>query len=220
MIFRQNIHSCTECAKQLSSFSVMTFTYLRCEECEGAWVSHATLHRMFVEMRAGTRVEMKALPVEKKKRAGPSMLAFNVSDGYQLSFIEEPIIKVGRLESCHLRLDHPSVSRVHCVIEFDGFDEIVVIDLGSERGTTVNGKRINKANLRDGDLLQIGNHSVELTVLEKDAREPSASGRACVDCRAPMMRCHLQGVVVDVCEQHGAWFDAKELQLVLHRLTL
>jgi predicted component of type VI protein secretion system len=170
---------------------------------------------MFNEMRAGARVEMEARPREADT---PTILALKVAGGEQVLFSEEAIIKIGSLDSCHLVLDHPSVSRMHAVIEFNGRGVATLIDLGSASGTRVNDAPINKVNLEHGDLLGFGNLSVKVSVLAKDPR-PSDSGRGCVECRTPMVRQYLQGVEVDVCPAHGAWFDAKELQTILHRLT-
>jgi hypothetical protein len=65
------------------------------------------------------------------------------------------VIKIGRLPSCHLLLDHRDVSRMHAVIErtSDGF---VIIDLGSSTGTLVNGRKINKTSLATQDSITIG----------------------------------------------------------------
>src|SRR5213080_5091971 len=53
---------------------------------------------------------------------------------------------VGRREECDLRLDHKSVSKLHCVIvKTDGL--LLVRDLGSTNGTRVNGQRVRRAAL-------------------------------------------------------------------------
>ena len=53
------------------------------------------------------------------------------------------------------------VSRLHCRITA-GAAELEVIDLSSTNGTFVNGERVDRARLRDGDRLGIGR--VELLV--------------------------------------------------------
>jgi pSer/pThr/pTyr-binding forkhead associated (FHA) protein len=84
------------------------------------------------------------------------------------------VIKVGRLPSASLRLDHDGVSRMHAVIEVAGDDvggyEVQAIDLGSASGTFVTSARdevtrraprsIIKRRLFSGDRMQIGPFTV------------------------------------------------------------
>src|SRR5262249_23744650 len=76
--------------------------------------------------------------------------------------ITKDLILVGRKEDCDLRLDHKSVSKLHCVIvKTDGL--LLVRDLGSTNGTRVNGQRVRRAALLPNDQLQIA--SVRFAVL-------------------------------------------------------
>ena len=76
--------------------------------------------------------------------------------------LDREVVKVGRLSSAHLHLDHPSVSRMHAVIETSAAGS-TLIDLGSAEGTRVNGERINKAVIADGDEIQIGQVIVQVS---------------------------------------------------------
>jgi pSer/pThr/pTyr-binding forkhead associated (FHA) protein len=63
---------------------------------------------------------------------------------------------VGRQEDCDLRLDHKSVSKMHCVlVKTDGV--ILIRDLGSTNGTRVNGTRVRRAALLPNDKLSVAN---------------------------------------------------------------
>jgi pSer/pThr/pTyr-binding forkhead associated (FHA) protein len=63
---------------------------------------------------------------------------------------------IGRDGSCHLRPVSPDVSKFHCAIAHLG-ERIVVRDLKSTNGTTLNGTRITgTAKARDGDVLEVG----------------------------------------------------------------
>jgi pSer/pThr/pTyr-binding forkhead associated (FHA) protein len=63
---------------------------------------------------------------------------------------------VGRDEDCDLRLNHKSISKLHCVIvKTDGL--LLLRDLGSTNGTRVNGQRVRRAALLPGDTLAIAN---------------------------------------------------------------
>jgi pSer/pThr/pTyr-binding forkhead associated (FHA) protein len=70
-------------------------------------------------------------------------------------------VTIGRAENADLRLDHESVSRLHCRMEKVG-NLIRLLDAGSKNGTFLNGSRIDSEDLCDGDELQIG--SVTLRV--------------------------------------------------------
>jgi pSer/pThr/pTyr-binding forkhead associated (FHA) protein len=68
--------------------------------------------------------------------------------------IERDITIVGRKEGCDVRLDHKSVSKLHCVlVKTDGL--LLLRDLGSTNGTRVNGKRVRRAALLPNDLINI-----------------------------------------------------------------
>jgi FHA domain len=75
-----------------------------------------------------------------------------------------PVIKVGKLSSSHLRLDDDSVSRMHAVIEVTGPGDVSIIDLGSTKGTFVNGQKVNKAKLQSGDSVVVGDTRIEVSI--------------------------------------------------------
>jgi ribosomal protein L40E len=71
---------------------------------------------------------------------------------------------IGRSPDCGIFLDDVTVSRRHAVLhERDGRFEIE--DLGSLNGTFVNRRRVDAAELADGDELQIGKY--RLTFLQR-----------------------------------------------------
>jgi TonB family protein len=90
-------------------------------------------------------------------------IKFQIFKGDQLvreETLNEPVIKIGKLASSHLRLEDETVSRMHAVVEVTGPGELQLIDLGSTRGTLVNGERINKAILKSGDQIHFGDTKV------------------------------------------------------------
>ena len=101
-------------------------------------------------------------------------IRFEIYKGDQLvreEILAQDVIKIGKLASSHLRLDDETVSRMHAVIETTGPSEIHVVDLGSTRGTTVNGERITKARLQTGDEIMFGDCRVVVTFMEAAAQE-------------------------------------------------
>lgn len=79
------------------------------------------------------------------------------TDASAVTFRIKPgtIKTVGRAPRADFIVDAALVSRLHCRLEVTD-DRIDVIDLSSTNGTFVNGKRIERARLRSGDLLQVG----------------------------------------------------------------
>lgn len=67
--------------------------------------------------------------------------------------IVKDLTLVGRKEECDLRLEHKSVSKMHCVL-VKADDVLLLRDLGSTNGTRVNGQRVRRAVLLPND--QIG----------------------------------------------------------------
>ena len=93
-------------------------------------------------------------------------LKFQIFRGDELvreEVLSQDVIKVGKLASSHLRIDDETVSRMHAVIEIAGPDGVSLIDLGSTRGTTVNGERITKTRLQSGDEIMFGDARVVVT---------------------------------------------------------
>jgi pSer/pThr/pTyr-binding forkhead associated (FHA) protein len=71
--------------------------------------------------------------------------------------ITKDLTLVGRKEDCDLRLEHKSVSKMHCVIvKTDGM--LLLRDLGSTNGTRVNGQRVRRAVLLPNDQVSIANY--------------------------------------------------------------
>ena len=64
-------------------------------------------------------------------------------------------VLIGRGRGCGVRLNDTRISRHHCVLTYQK-DRWHVEDLGSTNGTLVNGQKITRAELLDGDTLTVG----------------------------------------------------------------
>lgn len=76
--------------------------------------------------------------------------------------ISEEII-IGRDPSCQFFLPDPKVSRRHARIYKAEDNKYVLCDLNSWNGTYLNGRKISKAELKEGDFIQIGDTTLEFT---------------------------------------------------------
>ena len=92
---------------------------------------------------------------------------------------------VGRSAEADFTLKHVEISRQHCRFTWDG-KECRVEDLGSVRGTTVNGEKVATAfTLRSGDKVGIGPAVLEFGM--GDAPTAGAPGAAGAEKGPPML---------------------------------
>lgn len=115
-------------------------------------------------------------------------ITFHIYEGDQhvrSATFNQDVIKIGKLDSSHLRVDDEAVSRMHSVIEVSGPGEVYIIDLGSASGTILNGQKVNKARLESGDQLQFGNTTVVVELGEAAAEEEEPMEAAPVAVQQP-----------------------------------
>jgi pSer/pThr/pTyr-binding forkhead associated (FHA) protein len=110
----------------------------------------------------------------------PTPITFHIFDRsgqhVRSETLTQDVIKIGKLDSSHLKLDDDGVSRMHSVVEVSATGEVFVIDLGSATGTIVNGQRVSKVQVNPGDQLQFGSLIVQLDFGDEpqDEEEESA----------------------------------------------
>src|SRR5262249_23690522 len=66
---------------------------------------------------------------------------------------------IGRSRECDVRLADSNVSRRHAEVRHED-GAYWIVDLGSTNGTELNGKRIERAKLSDGDRITLGSTDV------------------------------------------------------------
>jgi pSer/pThr/pTyr-binding forkhead associated (FHA) protein len=66
---------------------------------------------------------------------------------------------LGRSRDADVRIADLNVSRKHAEVRQRG-DEYVVVDLGSTNGTLLNGKPVERASLKEGDVITLGSTDV------------------------------------------------------------
>jgi pSer/pThr/pTyr-binding forkhead associated (FHA) protein len=86
--------------------------------------------------------------------------------GTAIEIVKE-ITVIGRKEFCDVKLDDPSVSKVHLLIaKTDGL--LLFRDMGSTNGTKVNGQRVIRGALLPNDKLQIAAVKYQVQLLPDD----------------------------------------------------
>jgi hypothetical protein len=73
--------------------------------------------------------------------------------------VSEPRLVLGRSRACDVYVADVNVSRRHAELLQEGATYWIV-DLGSTNGTAVNGKRIERERLRDGDRITLGSTEI------------------------------------------------------------
>lgn len=63
---------------------------------------------------------------------------------------------MGRASRADFIVDAPLISRLHCRFALDGSHRLDVEDLGSTNGTWVNGRKVDRAPLMNGDKVTVG----------------------------------------------------------------
>ena len=77
---------------------------------------------------------------------------------------------VGRAPGVDFVVDAALVSRVHCRLTLSDANQLELEDLGSTNGTFLNGKKVAKALLSDGDKLTVGRVEFVVNAESNDQR--------------------------------------------------
>jgi pSer/pThr/pTyr-binding forkhead associated (FHA) protein len=105
-------------------------------------------------LRLGVRERRRAIGPFPKPVPGRH-LALEDGDQVLLVALDRPLLHIGRSPSADIVIDDASVSRRHAVIVRQD-DETILLDDRSRHGVLVNGERVGRAILRDGDLIHLG----------------------------------------------------------------
>lgn len=92
-------------------------------------------------------------------------LSFEVSEPGQPArqfSLPAGVIKLGRHDRAQVHIEHPSVARMHAVIDASEGSTATLIDLGARAGTMLNGEPITKAELHHGDTILVGDVTVRV----------------------------------------------------------
>ena len=102
-----------------------------------------------------TEAKTVVLPKDDKKEFGALTLNMGGQLGKSYAIGEKGLI-IGRDPAqCDIVIMDPNVSRVHAWVTVKK-GEVVIIDRGSTNGTYVNQVKVENANLKSGDSIQLG----------------------------------------------------------------
>jgi hypothetical protein len=147
--------------EDLDHFAEVTETLAR--ELADAARDHARdegyhfLGPVHVELVVDRRFRTGSFSIDARLREAPGGVgagSIRLPDGDRLP-LEGHAISIGRLSACDITISDPNVSRRHAEIRPEG-DGYVLVDLGSTNGSRLNGVRIARESLVDGDELGFG----------------------------------------------------------------
>lgn len=155
-------HRLTEIIEKLASYVVMLaaqkeyrltrhpiITLTPDPDCEP---HHPRVHTSHTDEAGSTTTGLEPIQVPSPM---PSIRAQLLINGTRACPLAAPLINIGRMEDNDIVIDDPHVSRHHLQLRQRG-TETLLFDVGSSRGTRVNGRTVREHRLRNGDLIEIG----------------------------------------------------------------
>jgi hypothetical protein len=120
--------------------------------------------------RDGGRIEAEVFTAEPPPDNAVRLLIQSGDSGREIVHVLGRKTSIGRTPENDMQIDAKYVSRHHAVI-LVGPAYAVIEDLNSTNGVTVNGKRITRHTLRDGDQVAIGRAQYRFAVRRSNAEK-------------------------------------------------
>jgi hypothetical protein len=110
-----------------------------------------------VEAMQAIRRDIHQVALQTRKDEGGTLLRTLTRDDAEgvVHLLNKSSISIGRGHDCDIRLQSSSVSRYHAVLRIS-HDAVIFEDMNSTNGCSVNGRRIKRQLLKDGDRLKVG----------------------------------------------------------------
>jgi chromosome segregation ATPase len=110
-----------------------------------------------VEAMQAIRRDIHQVALQTRKSEGGTLLRTLTRDDADgvVHLLNKSSISIGRGHECDIRLRSSSVSRYHAVLRIS-HDAVILEDMNSTNGCYVNGRRITRQLLKDGDRLKVG----------------------------------------------------------------
>lgn len=101
---------------------------------------------------------------EEEPKAPKARVSFTGQNNSDVKFVEfSDSATVGRRNSNDLIIPDNAVSGTHCELTFDN-GKVYIEDLNSTNGTFIDGERISRAELKNGDILILGKMSFKVNI--------------------------------------------------------
>ena len=110
-----------------------------------------------VEAMQAIRRDIHQVALQTRKNEGETLLRTLTRDDAEgvVHLLNKSSISIGRGRECDIQLQSGSVSRYHAVLRIS-HDAVIFEDMNSTNGCFVNGRRIKRQLLKDGDRLKVG----------------------------------------------------------------
>jgi two-component system cell cycle response regulator len=119
---------------------------------------------------------------------------------------------IGRASETDLPIEDGRVSRRHAKISVDAKGTAMVEDLGSSNGTFVNGARVQRQQLKEGDKLQFGPGPILKFSYQSEAEQKELAGRAIKD---PLTDIYTEQYLLDRIDTEYAYARRHKTELAL-----
>lgn len=102
--------------------------------------------------------------------------------GGEVPVVPERELVIGRSNDIDVVLVEDMVSRRHARVMLQG-DSLIIEDLGSTNGTFVNGEKIRRARLKEGDKILIGTSIIRVALVDSDLVPKSTESAPKIPCQ-------------------------------------
>ena len=108
----------------------------------------------------------------------PLTLSFTISvggqDGGTQEFTEDQVT-IGKGAAAQLQIQDDKLADLHAAVQIGDDGAVMLLDLGSEQGTLLNGEAINNGQVKDGDELRLGDTVIKLGIVVPEPEDEKAS---------------------------------------------
>ena len=138
----------------------------------------------------GSAADLAAAVAEKGRTQRPWLVAVRIRGSGNLGRMHrlEDKLVFGRAPECEVQLDGGGVSRRHAMLERSADGIIQIVDLESRNGTFVNGEKVSRAILKDGDKIQVGWSAIFKLTFQDELDEALLHGMFEASRRDPLTR--------------------------------